>query len=301
MCYSSQTVYNGFAMEQLVLHSLVIGSAALEILQASLQGQVTGQTSGGIFLRTNADRILFLSLASWRGPLTINLSPEDGENLPIKLHSPFLIQAGTIFFPQERIKIDFNQAERWSPPPRPQLVLSRAEQQHRFAQVSAAVFAVLADRFEPGQDSISDLDQWIDPGFSILSELRRVLKSGQSSGIIEALVAVLGRGQGLTPAGDDIALGFLLALNRWGDRLRPGLPPEPINRALVDAARCQTTALSASLIECAARGHASERLVAALDGLVSGNLTEDRIVDHFRSWGHTSGVAAMQGMGLAFE
>jgi hypothetical protein len=112
------------------------------------------------------------------------------------------------------------------------------------------------------------------------------------------LVDGLGRGPGLTPAGDDLALGFLLGLNRWGDQLCPHLPPEPINQALTEAARHTTTALSASLIECAARGLADERLMAALDGLVTGNLGEGRIVDHFLGWGHTSGAAAMEGMGL---
>jgi hypothetical protein len=124
------------------------------------------------------------------------------------------------------------------------------------------------------------------------------LRSGEPGDLIAALVDGLGRGPGLTPAGDDLVLGFLLALNRWGDRLHSYLPQEQINRALVEAAHQSTTALSASLIGCAAHGLADERLVLALDGLVSGNLAEDLIVDHLLGWGHTSGAAALQGMGL---
>ncbi len=132
------------------------------------------------------------------------------------------------------------------------------------------------------------------------ADLHAAFSTGQVTGILESLVAGLGSGPGLTPAGDDLALGFLLALNRWGDRLRPDLPLDRINRTLVEAARQNTTALSASLIECAAAGSADERLISALDGLVSGNLGEDRIVEHLLGWGHSSGAAAMQGMGLVF-
>jgi len=276
----------------------MIGNVALETLLMTGRGQVTGQTSGGVFLSTEAGWVLFLSFSAWHGPLTINLLPVAREDLPIDLHSPFTIESRAISFPQERTKIEFDRAERWSPPPRPLEVFPLIERVQHFAQVSTEVTAGLADRFEPGQDSISNLDAFFYPGTSGLSEVRAALATCQPDRIIAALTAYLGRGPGLTPAGDDLTLGFLLALNRWGDRLHPDLTPEAINLALIDAARKHSTALSASLIACAAAGLADERLVAALDGLVSGNLAEDRIVDHFRGWGHTSGAAALQGMGL---
>jgi hypothetical protein len=74
--------------------------------------------------------------------------------------------------------------------------------------------------------------------------------------------------------------------------------PDSINQVLIKAARQRTTALSASLIECAARGLADERLILALDRLLSDDLAVDRIVEYLQSWGHTSGAAALQGMGL---
>lgn len=276
-----------------------IGSAALDALQAAPQGQAIGQTSGGIFLRTETDWVLFLSFTGWRGPLTINLLPDTNEVVHIDLHSPFLIQTSSFYFPVEQITIEFDQAERWSPPPTLPDVFPLANRVHRFTQVVTAVTAALADRLETGRDTILNLDVLFAPGSSGLSAARMVLASGQPGGIIEILVAGLGRGPGLTPAGDDVALGFLLALNRWGDRLLPDVPQEPINLALIDAARRKTTALSACLIECAAAGLADERLVAALDGLVSGNLAVDRIVEYLLAWGHTSGSAALRGMGLA--
>ena len=284
-----------------VIRASVIGSKALEMLQRTGRGQMTGQTSGGVFLRTDADRILFLSFVSWRGPLTINLSTADRENLIFDLHSPFLIRDGAILFQEEAIAIYFDRATLWSPPPRPKSLDSPEERAQRFSRVKEPITAALERRFHPDQevDPISASPSGIE--LASLDALRIAVKSRQPAGIATALVAGLGNGPGLTPAGDDLVLGFLLALNRWGNRLCPDLPPEPINRALVEAARQRTTALSASLIECAANGLADERLVLALDGLVSGNLTEDRIVDHFQDWGHTSGAAALAGMELVLE
>lgn len=116
--------------------------------------------------------------------------------------------------------------------------------------------------------------------------------------LAEYLVSCLGRGPGLTPAGDDLVLGFLLALSRWGDVLCPELPAAEIAPLLVQAAHKKTTSLSAQLIECAAQGQADERLIAALDGLISGQPDEDSIVRSLLDWGHTSGAATLQGMYL---
>lgn len=285
-------------MDNFVLRALAVGNVAFDVLQDATHGRVTGITSGGVFLSIDSGWVLFLSFADWRGPLILNLPPVTRDDLHVYLHSPFLIQASGISFSIEHIIIAFNREDRWSPPPRPPMVLPQAERAQRYAQTLTGVTAEKADRFEPGQDAISKLEGLFEPGSFNLSAVRTALASRQPEKIIAALTACLGSGSGLTPAGDDLALGFLLALNRWGDRLCPNLPPESINQTLIDAARHHTTALSASLIECAATGLADERLVTALDGLVSGNLAEDRIVDLFQGWGQSSGAAAMQGMGL---
>lgn len=287
-------------MEGQIIHSQVVGSAALGILQASLQGHVIGTPSGGVFLRTEAGWVLFLSFAAWRGPLTINLPSAGITNLHLDLHTPFRIGTGSITFPQEQFAVEFSQAERWSPPPRPQQVLPLAERVQRFAVVAAAVNGNFANRAQSRPDIPTPMvGQSSKVEFLGLPAQQKFLVPAKPDKIVSALVAGLGLGPGLTPAGDDMSLGFLLALNRWGDWLRPDLPPEPINQALMDAARQRTTALSASLIECAASGQADERLVAALDGLVSGTIAEDRIVEYLLGWGYSSGVAAMQGMRLA--
>jgi hypothetical protein len=278
-------------MDDLIINVPVIGDRADQALKEATQGQVIGAPSSGVFLRTESDRILFLSLMAWHGPLTINLSSADRQALPIDLHDLFQIQSGSIYFPDSRISFQFSQAERWLPPSRPDSRLTLFERKQHFERV--------AGRVRSRQDRALQLNGELNSTASPEpAALRAAISTSQVTRLIEALVAGLGRGPGLTPAGDDLALGFLLALNRWGDLLCPDLVPQPFNQALVETACLQTTALSANLIECAAAGQADERLVAALDGLVSGNLAEDRIVEYLLDWGHTSGASAMVGMGL---
>lgn len=111
--------------------------------------------------------------------------------------------------------------------------------------------------------------------------------------------SLLGLGKGLTPTGDDILLGLLLALNRWRFALAPGLEISSLNRNILGRAYQSTTIISANLIECAVRGQADERLVTALDSLMTGTSSPSTIAALLASWGSTSGLDALCGMALA--
>jgi hypothetical protein len=110
------------------------------------------------------------------------------------------------------------------------------------------------------------------------------------------LSTFLGSGPGLTPSADDFILGLLLALNRW--RIPPWETSDlhTFNFHLVEAAYKKTTTLSSNLIECASGGWANERLINALDWLVTGVASEPDVIDHMLDWGNSSGVDAFTGM-----
>jgi hypothetical protein len=99
----------------------------------------------------------------------------------------------------------------------------------------------------------------------------------------------------LTPSGDDFVMGFLLALNRWGKVLFPGLDPAPLNKALQNLADIKTTALSASLIACAEQGQADERLVRVFDGIFLGEPDTETCANLLSGWGSSSGLDALSG------
>lgn len=97
---------------------------------------------------------------------------------------------------------------------------------------------------------------------------------------------LLGRGPGLTPSGDDVVLGLLLAEARW--RL-------PRHEHLVGEAERRTTTLSANLIALAARGDGDERLLELVDWVAAGGPAPEE----FLRWGAHSGEAVLQGVRLA--
>jgi len=106
--------------------------------------------------------------------------------------------------------------------------------------------------------------------------------------------ALLGRGPGLTPSGDDLLAGLLLGCLSFGVRagsLRAGVA------ALAPA---QTTALSAELLRHAARGECVPE-AAAFAAALAGSGDPVAAARRLLGVGHTSGAALALGLILAAE
>jgi Protein of unknown function (DUF2877) len=111
---------------------------------------------------------------------------------------------------------------------------------------------------------------------------------------VPAVRALLGRGPGLTPSGDDLLAGFLLGC------LAFGRDAAALRRAVAALAPAQTTALSAALLSCALRGQCipeAARLARALTGTGAIGPALDALLQV----GHTSGAALALGLVLAAE
>ena len=102
---------------------------------------------------------------------------------------------------------------------------------------------------------------------------------------------LLGRGPGLTPAGDDVLAGWLLAVHHDATARDELLP-------VVAAAPHATTALSATLLDEAAAGRGVPAALAVADALGGpGELTGlGAAVDRLLRVGHTSGAALAHGL-----
>jgi hypothetical protein len=136
--------------------------------------------------------------------------------------------------------------------------------------------------------------------------LAEVLRAGDHAGVAAAATALLGRGPGLTPAGDDVLAGTLATLRVLG----PSRPPAVAARlaatadalagAVLSVAPQRTTALSAQLLEHADRGAVALpvadvlRAVAGRGGLVAAAARLARV-------GHTSGGDLLTGIALAVD
>ena len=105
-----------------------------------------------------------------------------------------------------------------------------------------------------------------------------------------------GRGQGLTPSGDDLLIGFTLALmlfgrfNRWRQTLAAVVTKE------------RTTMISVAYTHALLAGHISEplvRIASLLDGAERAEI--EKRVREVRAFGHTSGADTLFGFSLGLK
>ncbi|WP_088287715.1 DUF2877 domain-containing protein [Kineosporia sp. A_224] len=125
------------------------------------------------------------------------------------------------------------------------------------------------------------------------------LGAGPHAGLAAAVRTLVGRGPGLTPAGDDVLAGALCAL-------AAARPPCPARQALADVVRAElhrTTPVSAALLAEAVEGRAVPQVVDLLRTLGRPG-DEGRLraaVDALVDVGHTSGTALGHGLVLGLR
>jgi len=281
-----------------------IGSFARQILAGDQAASVMGVSSRGVFLHLPSGWVLFLSFEQYRGPLALNLVPGGGGLSQWQKGAELQIHPGRLSFPAEGLEVDFREAIDWQLPDLPGRLLSTDQRRHRLEgtllelavmQKTSPLADMLLAVLSPGRQ----LSGRQKTAFAQLVAVRQACVSQEVAMIAASIMPLLGMGAGLTPSGDDLALGFLLALNRWGYVLAAGLDLKLLNREIVRGAYKSTTLLSANLIDCASQGQADERLILGLDGLLSWEYDPGACAASLASWGNTSGVDALVGMALA--
>jgi hypothetical protein len=141
--------------------------------------------------------------------------------------------------------------------------------------------------------------------------VRNLLMSaiGPNLGLLEeAWDCLCGLGPGLTPAGDDLLVGFLAAHKLLCSPLGRCLSDHDLKISLTRKARATTGPVAAQFLSHALDGRFSEVLYAVLDGLLSQPRTdadETRVppeeattveINDFLRWGHTSGTDTLAGI-----
>jgi hypothetical protein len=282
------------------------GANSCVLLAHPLEAVITGTTSRGIYIRLDTDWVLFLSFERFRGPLTLNLSGGKSTLKGVEVNDRIVINNGKIQMPSTGIEFDFSQAETWETPPLSDILLSTVD---CIGVLKSVARLILSQQREPSlylvlKDILDvDLDGLPLPPKPFegvdFDRLLKLIKTTDLNEILSALTPLLGLGAGLTPAGDDVILGMLLAYHRWGAVLKPSFDLAELSDRLNQAASQRTTLLSANLIACASQGQADERLISALDGILTGSPAPDQCARALTNWGHSSGRDALVGMALA--
>jgi hypothetical protein len=239
---------------------------------------------------TPANRICFLSVESFRGPLTINVI---GKLPQIALGQTVRLEGDEIAFPNNA-RLHLGEARSWTPPPPPCHLLSKGGQAKT---IHAVAEIIMTHKPQAGLAPLlgSLLDIPFPPLPTELRPAQACLDAFQDSADEQELLPLLGLGGGLTPSGDDFIAGYLLA------SVRARLPHAAVLSAAAAAqAQARTTALSAGLIAAAAAGSADERLIQAFDAIFYGGLPSESIFDLLTNYGSSSGLDAFVGLVTAF-
>ncbi len=123
--------------------------------------------------------------------------------------------------------------------------------------------------------------------------------SGDLAGAVEVAEGLVGLGPGLTPSGDDVLAGLLLALRLLGGAIRGGTRAvwlaDWLGAAVTSDAGDRTTSVSATLLYCAARGQAAAEVAAVLRAF-AGQEPAGRAAARLLATGHTSGADLAWGL-----
>ena len=275
-----------------------IGFQANQVLSRNSSAEVYGISRRGIYLQTANDLTLFISFENFRGPLTLNFSGDPEVFSGIKPGAAVKVKTNKIIFSTTRLELSINNIEPWIPPDAPRFIKPQKKFLDDLYQQSKLL--VGDDPFFPLLEIVLTAKSIPLPGFPDFFErivyLSRSLKTGLASNLAWELEKLLGAGPGLTPLGDDLILGILLAINRGRSSFYTGSYLEQLNQKMIDLALDKTTRLSFSLLVCASDGSADERLLKVLDGLLSGVEIRDQDLSQMLAWGSTSGFAVLAGM-----
>jgi hypothetical protein len=136
---------------------------------------------------------------------------------------------------------------------------------------------------------------WARTSAAVGAELPASALAALRAGDPAAVAALLGRGSGLTPLGDDVLCGWLATSRLVEDPARPAVAAEALRLA-----PGRTTRLSAELVACAVDGEVVPQFRRLLTALAVG-AGVDGALAALLDVGHTSGAGLALGCRLSLE
>lgn len=285
----------------------IIGHIAHEWLKQTTRVTLQGQTSSGIFLKLEGERVLFLTNTTSLGPVNIIT----GQKLPDswKLHSimNIVFSGQKLLFDHPIYPLILEPYEIWTIPNPSDYAISIAEQKKRLAQASnqlklikngeglSPFLSLLQGKTSTGIDS-----QLLEIWTAILG-IKSALLTLDEFDFLQNAKLLVGYGHGLTPSGDDFLSGLLFTLNRINNNLIPEPWLNKMQSQILEIAREKTNAVSFSLLYCATIGSANSRVQQLLEPLINESVIfQDQAINIAR-WGNSSGLDLFIGIAIALQ
>ena len=267
-----------------------VGSTIAGALAIPSSGAVAAVFSRSCYLDLNGRIFALVAPELLRGPLNVVVAPPERfafEQLPagaaVRLRPPTLTIAGGP-------TVDLAQAERWDaglPPLVPAAGARLRQGMERIKEVlaGAPVESLAHPAFRPARAAEG------------MDALHSGLRARNSAAVAAGVQCLAGLGLGLTPSGDDLLTGALVAIAL----LRPPHAAS-VRGAVLEGTRGRTTRISRAYLEAAARGEAGEAwhlLALRLDEGPDEEITT--AAARVLAFGETSGADLLVGFLLGLE
>lgn len=280
-----------------------IGYAAAVALSPGVKGRVIGITSRGFFVMLGEVQVVFGSKELEASPLTLNLELEREAWNTIEMGSAVVVDEQGVQI-GEALRLFWQPDAVWKPPlPHQRAIDHRAMLEH-MRQTARLLLSVKGrvglGVFLAGMLGLAELPNSQESAlvWARLRESKAAWRSGDAERVCQAADLLFGMGLGLTPSGDDVVAGLLLVLRRWGLLTPFEKTGADLARRLVEGSAGRTTRISQAILANAAEGYADERLLKALDGMVTGERTPEACAKLLARYGGSSGVDALVGMAV---
>lgn len=278
------------------------GRFALGTLAGAARLQVLAVFDRSLYLQAGDGSLVCAGTSAiGLGPLNLPC-PDWPTSFPVAAGDPVVVEGSSARF-SAGVAIDWRDAEPWRPP----ATRWPADAAAIAAATSRVIGAALLRAPHEGlfriahdagiRDDRSPIARMARPALVALDAwLRNTAAAGHRAPVPVDVVRLLGLGPGLTPSGDDLLGGVLIALHALGNRRAV----DALRRTIEPAYGERTSTISAAHLACAGHGegHASlHALLAAVDdagGQAAAFDGLDRI-------GHCSGWDAAAGVLLALR
>jgi len=280
----------------------ILGLHAQRFVERHASARVVAVFSRSLHLESDGDFICIGDPSIGRGPLNVELDHAGWMRLAAAVPpagASVSIAQGA--FRIGGLTLDTTSAELWRPAPWPSAarregVLQSLQRVRHFAGGQAPVDGIARIVLGMAGELHSAFERIARPR---VERLRAWVTVGPSASAgVRAPVDLLGLGPGLTPSGDDLLCGMLVALHAVGktDRARA------LYAEIAHAAPAATSPISGAFLRAAAEGLGCEALHAAIAAILEGQ-TEALAgrIEALGRIGHTSGWDALAGALLVLE
>ncbi len=276
-----------------------IGNIAYNILTTKNEFIFFGQTSKGIFLLSDQNNIIFISIESFKGPYTINCT-----NLQNNI--PICSKETNIFTTNEQI-IFQNPSITFSKNFKTNIFDPQLSIVYSYQQIINNIKKFIQNSNLSNNEYLVNSLQLIDlpettksltnPKIQIILAIKIALQQNSEKQLFAAFTKLIGVGNGLTPSGDDFITGVILSETIIKDREFSN----DFKQSLIKEMLLKTTLISANLIEAAFQKKADERILNLIKEICADEFSNIDALNQLTTWGNSSGIDTLAGIILSCQ